>query len=187
MKRATDKLTALQCLAVALPIAVVLLVQMAVDVRRAASLDQSRPLRILAAEARAYYKIFLNGADDAADTGSLGTRSVEALHSSAGELAGLAIIDGRASVADAAAVVGGLESIIPKGATLETLTPLRARMVQGDLLTKAIDDEYQGRDELVVREAVASGVRQKYAVAGALILTTDFHPGVAAQVFGDFL
>jgi hypothetical protein len=35
MKRATDKLIALQFLAVVLPIAVVLLVQMAVDVRRA--------------------------------------------------------------------------------------------------------------------------------------------------------
>jgi hypothetical protein len=102
----------------------------------------------------------------------LGTRSVEALHSSAGELAGLAIIDGRASVADAATVVGALESIIPKGATLDTLTPLRERIIQGDVLTKAIDDEYQGRDELAVREAVASGARQKYAVAGALIITT---------------
>jgi len=172
MKRTTDKLIALQCLAVALPIAVVLIVQMAVDARRATSLDQSRPLRILAAEARAYYKIFQNGAADVVDTGSLGTRSVEALHSSAGELAGLAIIDGRASVADAATVVGALESIIPKGATLDTLTPLRERIIQGDVLTKAIDDEYQGRDELAVREAVASGARQKYAVAGALIITT---------------
>ena len=172
MKRTTDKLIALQCLAVALPIAVVLIVQMAVDARRATSLDQSRPLRILAAEARAYYKIFLNGAADVVDTGSLGTRSVEALHSSAGELAGLAILDGRAGVADAATVVGGLESAISKGATLDTLTPLRERMNQGDALTKAIDDAYQGRDELVVKEAVASGARQKYAVAGALIITT---------------
>ena len=172
MKRTTDKLIALQCLAVALPIAVVLIVQMAVDARRATSLDQSRPLRILAAEARAYYKIFQNGAADVVDTGSLGTRSVEALHSSAGELAGLAIIDGRASVADAATVVGALVSLNPKGATLDTLTPLRERIIQGDVLTKAIDDEYQGRDELAVREAVASGARQKYAVAGALIITT---------------
>jgi len=172
MKRTTDKLIALQCLAVALPIAVVLIVQMAVDARRASSLDQSRPLRILAAEARAYYKIFLNGTADVVDTGSLGTRSVEALHSSAGELAGLAILDGRPNFAEAAAVVGGLESAISKGATLDTLTPLRERMNQGDALTKAIDDEYQGRDELVVKEAVASGARQKYAVAGALIITT---------------
>ncbi|MGA2841532.1 MAG: hypothetical protein ABSG18_15375, partial [Steroidobacteraceae bacterium] len=172
MKRATDKLIALQFLAVALPIAVVLLVQMAVDARRAASLEHSRPLRILAAEARAYYKIFTNGAADVVDTSTLGAQSVEALHSSAGELAGLAIIDETVNVGDAAAVVAGLEAIIPKGATLNTLVPLRERIVQGDVLTKAIDDEYERRDELVVREAVASGVRQKYAVAGALIITT---------------
>ena len=172
MKRTTDKLIALQCLAVALPIAIVLIVQMAVDARRASTLDQSRPLRTLAAEARAYYKIFLNGAMDVADTGSLGTRSVDALRSSAGELAGLAIIDGRASVANAAAAVGDLESRISKGATLDTLTPLQERIIQSDVLTKAIDDEYQGRDEQAVREAVESGTRQKYAVAGALIITT---------------
>jgi len=71
---------------------------------------------------------------------SLGTRSVEALHSSAGELAGLAIIDGRASVADAAAVVGGLES---------------------------------GWD--LARRQCRAWSR------------SDFHPGVAAQVLGDYL
>jgi PAS domain S-box-containing protein len=173
MKRTTDKLIALQCLAVALPIAVVLIVQMAVDARQATDLEHSRPLRTLAAEARAYYKIFMNGAADVVDTnGSLGTQSIEALHSSAGELAGLAIIDKRAGVGDAAAAVGALESTIPKGAAPDTLIPLRQRIIQGDVLTKAIDDEYQGRDELVVRTAVASGARQKYAVAGALIITT---------------
>ncbi len=172
VKRATDKLIALQFLAVVLPIAVVLLVQMVVDARRAESLEQSRPLRILAAEARAYYKIFANGAADVADTGSLGAQSVEALHSSAGELAGLAMIDETPSVGDAATLLSGLEAIIPKGATLETLVPLRERILQGDALTKAIDDEYERRDELVVREAVASGLRQKYAVGGALIITT---------------
>jgi signal transduction histidine kinase len=172
MKRATDKLIALQFLAVVLPVAVVLLVQMVVDARRADSLEQSRPLRILAAEARAYYKIFANGAADVVDTGSLGAQSVEALHSSAGELAGLAIIDETQSVGDAAAVLAGLEAVIPKGATLDTLVPLRERILQADVLTKAIDDEYERRDELVVREAVASGIRQKYAVGGALIATT---------------
>ncbi len=172
MKRATDKLIALQFLAVVLPIAVVLLVQMAVDARRATSLEQSRPLRILAAEARAYYKIFANGAADVADTGSLGAQSVEALHSSAGEIAGLAMIDETPSVADAAAVLQDLESVIPKGSTLETLLPLRDRIMQGGALTKAIDYEYQRRDEMVVRNAVASGQIQKYAVGGALIITT---------------
>jgi PAS domain S-box-containing protein len=172
MKRTTDKLIALQFLAVVLPIAVVLLLQLAVDARRATSLEHSRPFRILAAEARAYYKNFTNGAADVVDTGSLGAQSFEALHSSAGELAALAILDEAVSVGDAAAVAAALESSIPKGATLNTLIPLRARITQGDVLTKAINDEYERRDELVVRDAVASGVRQKQLVAGALIIST---------------
>src|ERR1700687_3824025 len=87
MKRATDKLIALQFLAVVLPIAVVLLLQMAVDARRAAGLEHSRPLRVLAEDARANYKIFTNGAADAVDTGTLGAQSVEALHTTAAQLA----------------------------------------------------------------------------------------------------
>ena len=83
MKRATDKLVALQFLAVVLPIAVVLLVQLAADARRAASLDHSRPLRILADEARTNYKTFMNGAADAVDTNSLGPQSVQALRTAA--------------------------------------------------------------------------------------------------------
>jgi PAS domain S-box-containing protein len=172
MKRATDKLIALQFLAVVLPIAVVLLVQMAVDVRRAAGLEHSRPLRILAEEARANYKIFTNGAADAVDTGTLGAQSVEALHTTAAQLAELANRGETINVGEAAAVVAGLGSIIPKGTTLNTLMPLRARIIRGDVLTKAINDEFARRDELVVKDAIASAVRQKQAVAGALIIST---------------
>lgn len=172
MKRATDKLIALQFLAVVLPIAVVLLVQITVDARRAASLEHSRPLRILAEEARANYKIFTNGAADAVDTGTLGAQSVEALHTTASQLAELANRGETDSVGDAAAVVANLASVIPKGATLNTLMPLRSRIIQGDALTKSIDDEFERRDELVVKDAIASAVRQKYAVSGALIITT---------------
>src|SRR5258708_25165704 len=86
MKRATDKLIALQFLAVVLPIAVVLLVQMVADARRAAALEHSRPLRILAYEARANYKTFTNGAADAVDTGTLGGQSAEALHTAPARL-----------------------------------------------------------------------------------------------------
>lgn len=89
MKRATDKLIAMQFLAVVLPIAVVLLVQMVVDARRASALEHSRPLRILADEIRTDYKTFTNGAADAVDTGTLGAQSVEALHAAAARLAEL--------------------------------------------------------------------------------------------------
>src|SRR5882757_6985194 len=102
MKRTTDKLIALQFLAVVLPIAVVLLVQMAVDARRAAGLEHSRPLRILADEARANYKTFTNGAADAVDTGTLGAQSVEALHTASARLTDLANLGESAVVGDAA-------------------------------------------------------------------------------------
>jgi PAS domain S-box-containing protein len=171
MKRATDKLIALQFLAVVLPIAVVLLVQMAVDARRAAGLEHSRPLRILAEQARANYKTFTNGAADAVDTGTLGAQSVEALHITGSRLVELNARGETTVVGDAAAVVQGLAAVIPKGATLSTLMPLRARILRGDVLTKAIADEFERRDELVVKEAIASALLQKRAVTGALFIT----------------
>jgi signal transduction histidine kinase len=171
MKRATDKLIALQFLAVVLPIAVVLLVQMAADARRAARLEHSRPLRILADEARANYKTFTNGAADAVDTGTLGAQSVKALHAAAEQLADLAG-RGEGDVAgDAEAVVKDLAANLSKGATLSTLMPLRSRIIQGDTLTKAVDDEFERRDEFVVKDAIASALYQKRAVTGALIIT----------------
>ncbi|HEY3655061.1 MAG TPA: ATP-binding protein [Steroidobacteraceae bacterium] len=171
MKRTTDKLIALQFLAVVLPIAVVLLVQMAVDARRAAGLEHSRPLRILAEDARANYKTFTNGAADAVDTGTLGAQSVEALHTTAARLTELANRGETTVVGDAAGVVQSLAAVIPRGATLSTLMPLRGRILQGDALTKAIADEFERRDEFVVKDAIASAVRQKRAVTGALFIT----------------
>src|SRR5882757_6714077 len=171
MKRTTDKLIALQFLAVVLPIAVVLLVQMAVDARRAAGLEHSRPLRILAEDARANYKTFTNGAADAVDTGTLGAQSVEALHTTAARLTELANRGETTIVGDADGVVQSLAAVIPRGATLSTLMPLRGRILQGDALTKAIADEFERRDEFVVKDAIASAVRQKRAVTGALFIT----------------
>src|SRR5882672_1123702 len=171
MKRATDKLIALQFLAVVLPIAVVLLVQMVADARRAAALEHSRPLRILAYEARANYKTFTNGAADAVDTGTLGGQSVEALHTAAARLAELANGGETAVAGDAAAAVQNLATVISKGTTLNALMPLRTLIIQSDELTKAVDDEFARRDEFVVKDAIASAVRQKRAVAGALVIT----------------
>jgi signal transduction histidine kinase len=171
MKRATDRLIALQFLAVVLPIALVLLVQMAADARRAAALEHSRPLRILAYEARANYKTFTNGAADAVDTGTLGAQSADALHAAAARLAELADRGEAAAVGDAAAVVHKLANVISKGATLGALMPLRTVIIQGDVLTKAVDEEFERRDEFVVKDAITSAVRQKRAVAGSLVVS----------------
>ena len=171
MKPTTDKLIALQFLAVVLPIAVVLLVQMGADVHRAARLEHSRPLRLLADEARTNYKTFMYGAADAVDSGTLGAQSIEALHTTAARLDELNDRGETSVVGDAAAVVQSLAAVIPKGATLNALLPLRERIQRGNALTKAIDDEFERRDEFVVKEAIASAVFQKRAVTGALFIT----------------
>jgi signal transduction histidine kinase len=171
MKRATDKLIALQFLAVVLPIAVVLLVQMVADARRAAALEHSRPLRILAYEARANYKTFTNGAADAVDTGTLGGQSVEALHTAAARLTELADRGETDVAGNAAAAVRKLATVLSKGTTLNALMPLRTLINQGDALTKSVDDEFERRDEFVVKDAIASAIRQKHAVTGALIIS----------------
>ena len=172
MKRATDKLIALQFLAVVLPIAVVLLVQMVADARRAAALEHSRPLRILAYEARANYKTFTNGAADAVDTGTLGGQSVEALHTAAARLTELADRGETDVAGNAAAAVRKLATVLSKGTALNALMPLRSLINQGDALTKSVDDEFQRRDEFVVKDAIASAIRQKHAVTGALVITS---------------
>src|SRR3984957_10070769 len=171
MKRATDKLIALQFLAVVLPIAVVLLVQMVADARRAAALEHSRPLRILAEEARANYKTFTNGAADAVDTGTLGGQSVEALHTAAARLTELADLGETDVAGNAAAAVRKLATVLSKGTTLNALMPLRTLINQGDVLTKSVDDEFERRDEFVVKDAIASAIRQKHAVTGALVIS----------------
>jgi signal transduction histidine kinase len=171
MKRATDKLIAMQFLAVVLPIAVVLLVQLAADARRAARLEHSRPLRILADEARANYKTFTNGAADAVDTGTLGVQSVKALQTAAARLTELADHGEAAVVGEAESAVKVLAATLSKGATLSTLISLRPRIIESDTLTKAVDDEFERRDEFVVKDAIASAVYQKRAVTGALIIT----------------
>lgn len=171
-KPGTDQLVALQFMAVVLPIAVVLLMQMAGDSRRAATLEQSHPLRILADEARANYKTFTNGAADAVDTGALGGQSVDALRSAAQQLAALAERDKSLNLLRARDHVQSLAAAIPKRASVDILMPLRVPILEGDELTKTLAMNFDARDDLVVEDAIASAVRQKRAVVAALLIST---------------
>ena len=167
----TDRLIALQFLAVVLPVGVLLLAQLIADARRAAALEHSQPLRIIAQDARANYKTFTNGAADAVDTGTLGSQSVRALHIAAEQITALAERGEAATAGVAPGVLDGLVEAIPSGTTLELLLPLRAQISQGDKLTEAIYQEYERRDEAVVKDAIDSAIRQKRQVVAAFLLT----------------
>lgn len=172
MSRSTDKLIALQFLAVVLPIALVLLLQMIADAQRAAALAHSRPLRALASDARANYKTFTNGVADVIDTGTLGSNSADALRTAAARLTDLAHRGETVVVGDAPEVVGRLARTIAPGTSLSALLALRADIMRGDELTRAIDAEFERQDEAVVRDAIDSSIRQKHRVVGALLAST---------------
>src|ERR1700693_1913639 len=126
MRLSTDLLSALQVLAVAVPIAFVLLAQMVADGHRATTLEQSRPLRTLANEARANYRTFTNGAADAVDTGALGRQSAEALNTTAALLSKLAASGEAAALGNTPRLVADLAAQVRSGATLGDLMALRA-------------------------------------------------------------
>ena len=174
MRRSTDSLIALQFLAVALPVTLVLLAQLAMDARRAAALEYSRPLRILADEARANYRTFTNGAADAVDTGSLGRQSAEALHTAAALLRELAARGEAAALGATPQQLQQLADAIGNGAQLATLIPLRDAISRGDQQTRAIDADFIRRDQDVVRDAIRSAIVQKRAVTVALFISAAF-------------
>jgi PAS domain S-box-containing protein len=171
VKRATDRLIALQSLAVVVPIAFVLLAQMMADARRASALAQSRPLRTLANDIRASYRTFTNGAADAVDTGALGRQSAEALQTTSVLLRDLLTRGEASAVGDAAQRAGELAKQVRSGATLDTLMPLRERIADLDRKTRQIDEYFERRDADVVRDAVASAKRQKHRVTVALLIS----------------
>ncbi|HET7756273.1 MAG TPA: ATP-binding protein [Steroidobacteraceae bacterium] len=169
--RSTDRLIALQFLAVAVPIAFVLLAQMVADGRRAAALEASRPLRTLANDARADYRTFTNGAADAVDTGALGRQSAEALKHSAERLAELAARGAGGNLGDTPAQVADLATRVQSGATLDRLMALRGEIAAGDRATRAIDESFERSDAAVVRDAVESARVQKQRVTLALFIS----------------
>lgn len=172
MRRATDRLIALQFLAVAVPIAFVLLGEMVADVRRAAALEQSRPLRTLANDARANYRTFTNGAADAVDTGALGRQSAEALSTTATLLKELAARGEANTLQDTPKLVAELAARVRSGATLDNLIALRTQIAQADRETRAIDEIYERRDAAVVHDAVESARREKQQVSAALFVSS---------------
>lgn len=175
MQRTTDKLVALQFLAVILPVTLVLLGQLTADARRANALEQSRPLRNLASDARSNYRTFTNGAADAVDTGTLGRQSAEALHTAAGQLdelqQQLQQSGGDAALGATPQLVARLAQRIGNGAQLATLMPLRADILRADQQTRALDDYFVRLDQAVVRDAIDSAVTEKRLVTGALFVS----------------
>ena len=171
-KHNTNRLVAFQFLAVVLPVSIVLLLQTVADARRAAALDASRPLRVFAQEARTDFKTFVSGVTDAVDTGSLNGAAVNALQEAAKAMHQLATAGGDPAVLkDALADLDGLSRDVSAGADLTALLKIRARMRAADALSKTIAEEFDSRDEAVMKSAIYSAHHQLYYVSVAMFVT----------------
>ncbi len=167
----SDRLVALQFLVVALPVVVVLVVQMIADSRRAAALGHSRPLHELAQRARVDYKSFMNGVSDAVDTGTLSEQAAAGLAAAAESLSTLALRNDSDVVGSAPREVKALSEALRKGAAIAAILPLREKIRLCDKLTEDIDEKFARDDAAVVADAVSSARRQQIVVALTLLVT----------------
>ena len=166
------RLVVLQFLAVVLPVAAVLATQTVLDGRRMEDMARIRPLRNFAREARQDFKLFVNGAADAVDTGTLSTSAVDALRSSDGNMLRL-----MQAGADPALLQGAdtelhaLSTTLTRESTLAALLKTRASVHHLDELTGQIADEYERRDNDAIVAAGVSAARQRIAVLVAIAAT----------------
>ncbi len=171
-KSRPGRLVTLQFLAVALPLAVVLAVQTIADARRANAIERSRPVRVLAQDARTEFKTFLFAVSDAVDTGTLSSSAVDALRTADGHAHALAVAGADPEVLkDAVPRLDALTAELGKTADLATLMRLREAVRAADGLTKDIAAEFDRRDAEVLQSATTSVHRQQLAVVGAVLLT----------------
>jgi methyl-accepting chemotaxis protein len=170
--RHANRLVALQFLAVVLPVTLVLCAQSIMDVRRAAALERSRPVRVLAQQARMDFRTFLGGVTDAVDSGSLNTAAIDALKSSGAHIEELSQLGAdQAVLKDAAAQLNSLAAKLAGSRDLAALLPLREAVRGADALTKGIAEEFDRRDAAVMQDAIRTAHLQEIGVIVAITLS----------------
>ncbi|MBS0374924.1 MAG: methyl-accepting chemotaxis protein [Proteobacteria bacterium] len=167
-----NRLVALQFLAVALPLVIVLCAQTVLDGRRAADLESARPLRVLAEAARAEYRSFMSGVTDAVDSGSLNGAAVEALRTAAARLGELGARGADPAVmGEAVPHLQALATRLGPGADLAALMQVRDAVRAADKETRAIAEEFDLRDAAVMQAATRSARLQRIGVIVAVLVT----------------
>ena len=170
--KSLNKMILAQFVAVILPITLVAAFQTAMDLRRSTELESTFRLQGQAHEARAQYKMFVNGVADAVDTGKVGEQSVAALGKSVAALK---------SIADSASDDKSIVEILSKQETIErtvranndvkVMLPLSKDIAATDNLVAELDRRYTDRNSVVVLDNIHSTNRQFVIVSIALLVT----------------
>jgi methyl-accepting chemotaxis protein len=171
VKHWTDRLIALQFLMVVLPVTLVLVGQSIADARSSAALADASRLQNLGHEIRASYKTFTSGVADAVDTGQLGGQAFEALGGASAGLEQIQSLTAANRFGDAAQAVAHLATVIPRGAPLASLLPLREQIRLADKLTQQLDEQLTTDIQAVIHNAIRMANLEKLLVPLAIVLS----------------
>ena len=162
----------LQFTLILLPLALVVIAQMVLDSRNAATLDRSHKAQALAYDVRRDFKVFLDGVVDAVDTGSLSNASKEKLQSAAQSAEALqAAEEADEPVRALVRQLNDLRPAIASASKLQDLVALRPAINSADTAVSAMVSSYDARIERGLLSAVAYASAQRKIVPLVLIVT----------------
>jgi methyl-accepting chemotaxis protein len=161
------KITA-QFAIVVLPLAILLLTQSGMDLRRSGQLADAFPLHLAANAASKSYKVFVDGVTDAVDSGKLSTAAVEALQQTVAHLDRAGHSPNAVKAAALHDDVGQLAGKLGKAANLASLLPLRADISRIGKALQECDEEYEHQTAAVIAEA---GVDARHQIIAVWIAT----------------
>ena len=169
--RSLSRTIILQFALILAPIALVLLYQMAIDVRRASAANFERQTLVLAQRAQGQYGVFLDGVVDAVDTGRAGPRTLQALDQARIALEALLAADTSAHVRPLVTDVTSLSRGVAANPAVDALLLLRPAINSLREQMDTLVTEREARVQRNIADFADNTQRQEWVVLIAMCLT----------------
>ena len=162
---------ALQFALIIAPIAILLGIQTIADARRSAGIEHAFRLHQASIAARDNFKLFLDGAADAVDTGKLSVRALEGLRTAAQLTRSLPPDLAHAGREPAVATIDRLLAVVEQDARLPSLLASRPAIAQVRSQLDSFEDDFERASNRQIEDALDSVRNQQYVVGMATIFT----------------
>ena len=153
------------------PIALVLGLQAVADAQRSARIERAFRLHQTAVAARDHFKLFLDGAVDAVDTGKLPVRSLDGLRKAVQLTQGLPDTFEKTGREQRPAAIAHVLAVVEQDSRLPTLLELRDQITQVRSQIDSIEAYFKQASNDEIEDALGSARHQQYVVGAATIFT----------------
>ena len=162
---------ALQFALIIAPIAIVLGLQAVADAQRSARIERAFRSHQVAIAARDHFKLFLDGAVDAVDTGKLSMRALDGLRKSVQFAHALPSPVEKAGHERAHAAIDQLLAAVETDSRLPALLALRTRIAQARSQIESLETHFERASNREIENALESARLRQYVVGAATIFT----------------